>query len=836
MTAQFKGWWLAGLGLAWISGVALQLHERVLQDAAVYAAAFAGGGVCVGIALLRVHPRVKFLIGLLGVTLLGFGMTGGRAVQRVAHILPASLESRDIVVEGVVASLPQSGEAGSRFRFRVESALLEGAPRPTTTSSAPRGGSSEVAKPHSLESRAVTLPLLALGWYRGHHEDASSTQPRHELRAGQRWRFTVRVRQPHGNVNLHGFDYELYLFELGVGATGYVRNAPALLLDRAAGYPIERLRQWVRDAIEASVPQRRIAGVLAALAIGDQGAIEREDWDLFRNTGVAHLMSISGLHVTMFAWATGLLVAAWWRRSSRALLRVPLPSAMRWGGLAAAVGYALLSGWGVPAQRTVWMLAAVTGLQALGLAWPWTLVLLAAACVVSLIDPWALLQPGFWLSFGAVGLLMASRPAHAPGMAVPRSSALSGAMARFVRVLRGGLRTQVVATLGLTPLSLVFFQQVSLVGLLANLLAIPVVTLLITPLALLGVFAAPLWALAATLTSGLISALSGLAALPGAVWSLPAAPAWAQIAALSGAALLIMPVPWRARLLALPLTFPLLMPQPLPVEAGSFELDALDVGQGTAVLVRTQNHLLLYDAGPQYSRDSDAGQRVLLPMLRGRGVTRIDKLVLSHRDTDHVGGARSLLGALAVDELVSSLEDSHPLLPSTTAARTRCAAGQSWSWDGVRFDMLAPQTGDFERGLKPNALSCVLRVSAAQGSVLLTGDIEREQESALVAAHGVGLRSDVLIVPHHGSKSSSTALFLDTVSPRWAVVQAGYRNRFGHPAQEVMARYLERNIETVDSASCGAWFWHASQGMPGSCLRETSRRYWRHDALPGSAR
>jgi competence protein ComEC len=260
------------------------------------------------------------------------------------------------------------------------------------------------------------------------------------------------------------------------------------------------------------------------------------------------------------------------------------------------------------------------------------------------------------------------------------------------------------------------------------------------------------------------------------------------------------------------------------------------VGQGTAVLVRTQNHLLLYDAGPQYARDSDAGQRVLLPMLRGRGVTRIDKLVLSHRDTDHVGGARSLLGALAVDELVSSLEDSHPLLPSTTAARTRCAAGQSWSWDGVRFDMLAPQTVDFERGLKPNALSCVLRVSAAQGSALLTGDIEREQESVLVAAHGVGLRSDVLIVPHHGSKSSSTALFLDTVSPRWAVVQAGYRNRFGHPAQEVMARYLERKIEIVDSASCGAWFWHASQGMPGSCLRETSRRYWRHDALRGSAR
>ncbi len=808
MTARFKGWWLAGLALAWMSGVAFQLHERVLQDVAAYAAALAGGVVCAGVALLRRHTRASAWIGLLGVALLGFGMTGGRAVLRVAQTLPASIEARDIVVEGVVASLPQHGDAGSRFRFRVDTALHQG--------------------------EAVTQPLLALGWYRGHHEDASSAQPRQELRAGQRWRFTVRVRQPHGNVNPHGFDYELYLFELGVGATGYVRDAPALLLDRAAGYPIERLRQWVRDAIEASVPQRRVAGVLSALAIGDQGAIEREDWDLFRNTGVAHLMSISGLHVTMFAWVAGLVVAALWRRSPRALLRVALPTAMLWGGLAAAIAYALLSGWGVPAQRTVWMLAAITALQALGLAWPWTLVLLAAAWVVSLVDPWALLQPGFWLSFGAVGLLMASRPAHAPATAVPRSSAFKSALARFIGVVRGGLRTQVIATLGLTPLSLVFFQQVSLVGLFANLLAIPVVTLLITPLALLGIVAAPLWALAATLTSGLISALSGLAALPAAVWTLPAAPAWAQFAALLGAALLIMPLPWRARLLALPLTFPLLMPQPPLLAAGTFELDALDVGQGTAVLVRTRHHTLLYDAGPQYSRDSDAGQRVLLPMLRGQGVTRIDKLVLSHRDTDHVGGARAVLGALAVGELVSSLEDAHPLLRGTTTPRTRCAAGQAWSWDGVQFEVLAPRAGDFERRLKPNALSCVLRISASGGSTLLTGDIEREQETALVAAHGAGLRSDVLLVPHHGSKTSSSALFLDAVSPRWAVVQAGYRNRFGHPAAEVMERFAERKIETLDSASCGAWSWSASQSVAGSCLRETTRRYWRHDAVRGT--
>ena len=804
MTPVYTGWWLAGLALAWLCGVSLQLQEKALQGGPAYACTIAAGGLCVVLAVLVKRTRVRALLGLLGLAMLGFGATGGRATLQVAQAMPPLLEGRDIVVEGVVASLPQQGASGTRFRFQLESSLLQG--------------------------QGVALPpLLALGWYRGLHEDASSAAPRQELRAGQRWRFTVRLRRPHGNVNPHGFDYELYLFELGVGATGYVRDAPATMLDSAAGFAIDRLRQAVRDAIERHVPDRRIAGVLAALAIGDQAAIEREDWDLFRNTGVAHLMSISGLHVTMFAWAAGLLVGALWRRSARALLRWPLPQAVRWGGLAAAAAYALLSGWGVPSQRTVWMLAAVCALQSLGLAWPWPLVLLAAAGIVSLLDPWALLQPGFWLSFGAVGLLMASRPSQP--ITQPLVKGGKGWGAQLADVLRGGVRTQLIATVGLTPLSLVFFQQVSLVGLLANLFAIPLVTLVITPLALLGVLAAPLWTLAAWVTSGMVIALGWLAALPGAVWTLPVAPAWAQLCALVGAVLLVMPVPWRARLLAVPLALPLLMPQPLPMAAGRFELSALDVGQGTAVLVRTRSRLLLYDAGPQYSRDSDAGQRVLLPLLRGRGETRIDTLVLSHRDIDHVGGARALLTALPVSELLSSLEETHPLLGGVSA-RTRCEAGQSWSWDGVRFDVLWPRAGEFERSSKPNALSCVLRVASADGIALLTGDIEREQEAALVAAHGSELHSDVLIVPHHGSKTSSSAPFLDAVSPQWAIFQAGYRSRFGHPAAEVMARYVERHIVPVESAICGAWHWPGSAGSPGSCEREVTQRYWRFQALP----
>jgi competence protein ComEC len=325
-----------------------------------------------------------------------------------------------------------------------------------------------------------------------------------------------------------------------------------------------------------------------------------------------------------------------------------------------------------------------------------------------------------------------------------------------------------------------------------------------------------------------------LEAWPGAVWRVPAAPLWAQLAGLFGAALLLLPLPWRLRLLAPLFVLPLLLPpRDLPA-TGQFELLALDVGQGTAVLVRTRDHVLVYDTGPQYSRDSDAGQRVVLPVLRALGVTRLDRLMLSHRDSDHVGGARTLLAALPVDELSSSLEAEHALL-ELAARPTRCAAGQSWTWDGVRFDVVWPRADDYERAarLKPNALSCVVRVAGGGRSALLTGDIERDQEAALVAAHGSALRSDVMVAPHHGSRTSSTAAFLDAVAPATAVFQAGYRSRFGHPAPDVLERYRERGIAIVASPACGAWRWLPAGGE-GVCQRDAVRRYWHHRAAPGA--
>jgi competence protein ComEC len=368
--------------------------------------------------------------------------------------------------------------------------------------------------------------------------------------------------------------------------------------------------------------------------------------------------------------------------------------------------------------------------------------------------------------------------------------------------VRGGLRTQVVATVDLAPLTMVFFQQVSLVGFVANLLAIPLVTLLITPLALLGLLLPPLWHPAGALVQGLSAVLQWLAAWPWAVWTAAAAPPWAVAAGLLAGLLAILPLPWRLRALALPLMLPLLWP---PVERprdGQFELVAADVGQGTAVLVRTHRHLLVYDAGPMYTPEADAAGRVLLPLLRGRGERRIDLLMLSHRDADHVGGAASLLRALPVSALSSSLAADHPLLAGLP--HRRCDAGGSWVWDGVQFEVLHPLPADHDRGTQGNALSCVLRVQGAGGSALLTGDIESAQEAALVQRAAGQLRADVLIVPHHGSRTSSTPAFVDAVQPRVAVVQAAYRSRFGHPAPAVEARYADRGIRFVRSDTCDA--------------------------------
>ena len=812
-----RGGTAALLGL--LLGAALQLQQPGLWPWPSYAL-LAAPGLALGVALsfplsLWERAGVRAVLALLAAALLAFSLVGLRASRFAEQALDPALEGRDVTVTGVVAAMPQRYDIGLRFRFEVESAEVAGAP--------------------------VRLPpQLYLGWYanaRAGAADASELQRQApEVRAGERWRTNVRLKAPHGNSNPHGFDYELWLWEQGLQATGYVRGGPKdpppQLLADTWRHPVERARQHVRDAVVRDVADRQTAGVLAALIVGDQNAIERADWDIFRATGVAHLMSISGLHVTMFAWAAAWLVGALWRRSERLCLAWPAQHAALVGGLVLAAAYALFSGWGVPSQRTVWMLATVGLLRLSGRRWPWPQVWLLACAVVVGIDPWALLQPGFWLSFVAVGVLFASDPGR---------PAVTGAgrWAKVAATVKAAMREQGVVTLALTPLTLLLFGQVSLVGLLANAIAIPWVTLVVTPLALAGVLLRPLWGAAAIAVNALQACLQWLASLPFATLSMPAPPLWAGAVGVVGGLLLAMRLPWHARLLGLPLLLPVLLWQAARPAPGQFEVLAADIGQGNAVIVRTASHTLVYDSGPRYSEESDAGHRVVVPLLRALD-ERVDILMLSHRDSDHTGGAAAILAMQPQAELLSSIEATHEL--QSIRPSRRCAAGQQWRWDGVDFSVLHPYPGDYDNTAKPNAMSCVLRIANGQRTALLAGDVELAQESRLVAASAGAagasgsstpagdLRADVLLVPHHGSKTSSSAAFLEAVHPSLALVQAGYRNRFGHPAPPVLERYRERGIAVIDSPHCGAAWWRSVQPTQVTCERERAPHYWRHRA------
>jgi competence protein ComEC len=521
-------------------------------------------------------------------------------------------------------------------------------------------------------------------------------------------------------------------------------------------------------------------------------------------------------------------------------------------GLLLAGFYALFSGWGLPAQRTLLMLGVVVVLRVSARHWHGALVWLMACAVVLAWDPWALLQPGFWLSFVAVGVLMASDPhgqrqaAGAPeGDARNAPNWRDGAKGsafwhRFGAWVNSGwlagvwpklgslLREQAQITLALAPLTLLFFGQVSLVGLLANVLAIPWVTLVITPLALLGVLVSGFWDLASWALQPLSVLLAWLSSWPLASVS-SAMPPWGlALLALTGALGLVLRMPLSWKLLCLPLLLPVLFWSPPRPAHGQFELLAADVGQGNAVLVRTAQHSLLYDAGPRYSPESDAGHRVLVPLLAQMG-ERLDVLMLSHRDSDHTGGAAAVLAMQPQAALWSSLEDEHPL-HALRPAWTRCHAGQSWVWDGVVFEVLhPPPLAPQPRKPKPNEISCVLRIGAAQASALLAGDIEARQELSLVA---LGLRPvDVLLAPHHGSKTSSSLPFLQALEPRIALVQAGYRNRFGHPAPEVVARYAQQGSQLVESTRCGAATWRSQAPAQVQCERAERQRYWHRQVV-----
>jgi len=774
------------LSFAFALGCWWLLQQAVLPD-------WTGSAALLALAVLALLARRRerritaMACGMAACALAGFYWAAAVAHWKLQSQLAPEWEGRDVLIEGVVADLPQRFARGNRVRLDVQRVLTPGA--------------------------AVPQALL-VNWY---DERDVQAEPLPVLHAGQRWRLSVRLQRPHGNYNPHGFDSERALLDRGVRATGYVRAAPparaAAAFDATPRYAIARLRESVRERLLRALPDAPYRGIIVALAVGDQNAIPAPQWATFTRTGVNHLMSISGLHVTMVASLLLVAVGALWRRVPALASRLPAHRAAALAGVSAAAGYALLSGFAVPAQRTVYMLAVIGLALWSGWRWPAPTVLGAALGAVLLLDPLAAASPGFWLSFGAVAslLFVAAGRLRRPGM------------------LGAWLQSQWAVSVALAPLLIALFQQVSIVSPLANAVAIPMISLVVVPLALLAI-AFPVDVLAQGAHAALVPCmvlLEWLARTPGAAWEQHAPLPWTVAAAVGGALWLMLPRGFPARWIGVIAIAPLFLAQRPGPSGDELWVTTLDVGQGLAVVVRTARHALLFDAGPSYPSASDAGERIVVPYLRGQGIDRLDMLIVSHDDSDHAGGALSVLAALPVARTLSSLPPHHAVL-AASANPSRCHSGQRWQWDGATFEMLHPASHSYNRAsVRDNDRSCVLRIAGRAGSILVTGDIEQRSERELLEHLSGQLSSTLLIAPHHGSRTSSSPDFVRAVGAQHVLFSTGYRNRFGHPHPLVAARYRASGAQSLRTDVSGAvTFRFGTERTAVEQWRLTQPRFW----------
>ncbi|HMN44808.1 MAG TPA: DNA internalization-related competence protein ComEC/Rec2 [Povalibacter sp.] len=695
------------------------------------------------------------------------------AASRLHEDLPAELEGVDLLVRGAIASLPDASGTDPQFEFAVAQA------------------------PQGVPSR------IRLSWY-----DAAAHPA-----AGETWQFVVRLKRRNGFANPGGYDYEAQLFRQGIGATGYVRDDSRnqRLTPPQARYAVLRMRSWLAQRMREAVGETPMLGILQGLAVGETQAIPAAQWRVFTATGMTHLMAISGLHITMVAalaaWAGGHLVR--WRRAQR--LRLTAIHGQVICGVLAALGYSLLAGMSIPTQRTLAMLCVAFAARTLRREWGVDRTIALALLAILLVDPFAPLSPGAWLSFGAVAVIL---------LATAGRRTTEGVLLNFTRV-------QFAVTVGLLPAIIAAFGSLSLLSPLTNALAVPLFTLLIVPLVLAGTLLATFSLPAGGLVLGVVAkllewiwpAFEHAASLPLALWHFPALPAIVQAALVIGALAFVLPGIAPTRIAAALLCLPALVWQPAAPREGGFSLAVLDVGQGLATVVRTRSHVLVFDGGPAFRSGRDTGEMVVLPYLRSQGVRALDALVISHGDLDHQGGMASIVGGVPVKRLLVGPSVTQSSMPAEV-----CAAGQAWQWDGIDIEILHPDTGFHA---SDNETSCVLRVSGRGGSALLTGDIQRESEAALVSA-GLG-HSDIVVAPHHGSRTSSTQAFVDATVPQWVLFAAGYRNRWGFPKPDVVERWQGSGARVLSTQTSGAI--EIDVGVDGLRppreFRQEHPRYWR---------
>lgn len=722
------------------------------------------------LALLRYWRLMFCVIGLVWASV--------SALSSMEQRLPVQLEGREFIVKGFIASLPKQDERKLRFDFAITSG-------------------------HDKLPEKVRL-----SWY----------YPDQMVKAGQYWRFKVKLKRPHGLFNAHGFDYERWLLTEKIGATGYIRSStkPVLLVDSTrSGFGINSWRQTIADKLSSYFNDQDILALVKALVIGDRSDLSFHQWLIFRNTGTVHLMAISGLHIGLIAGLVYFFAIKFWAWTG--FLRYSPHNIAAICAVIVAIFYAILAGLSIPTQRALIMLmVAMLGIILQRHTRPFhTLALVLFA--VMLFDPFAVLSAGFWLSFMAVILII---------------YALSGRLSQS-NYWQTAIKINALTAVGLAPLLLFFFQQISVISPLANFIVVPIISLLVVPLLLLAVLlmcgqlewlAGFVFKLVGWILQGVWWLLSYLSELPISVFSNAQCSLFALLTSIAAVLVLWAPRGIPGRYLGFIMLLPVIFVPSEQLKQGELKLSLLDVGQGLAVVVQTAKHSLIYDTGAKFSNRYDMGKAVILPFLTGEGINLIDRMVISHGDNDHIGGAQTVLQNTVVKSVYTSvpeqLRQHQPIF---------CQIGQQWQWDSVEFKILSPGS---DSQVSENDQSCVLKITTPTGSVLLTGDIEKTSEQRLVNMNKDELAANILIAPHHGSKTSSSAAFLKQVDPDWILIPAGYKNRFGFPHEIVLTRYRTLKIPWLNLADSGAiCVYFKTEGISIYEQRKLSGRYWNY--LPG---